>query len=53
MVGGSIDHITRNITSTIALETAKGNLYLALQLGMILIVISFVITFLFQIKNKI
>jgi tungstate transport system permease protein len=52
MVGGSIDHITRNITSTIALETAKGNLYLALQLGMILIVISFVITFLFQIKNK-
>ena len=52
IVGGSIDHITRNITSTIALETAKGNLYLALQLGMILIVISFVITFLFQIKNK-
>ena len=52
IVGGSIDHITRNITSTIALETAKGNLYLALQLGIILIVISFVIAFLSQIKNK-
>ena len=26
IVGGSIDHVTRNITSSIALETSKGNL---------------------------
>ena len=52
MVGGSIDHITRNITATIAQETSKGNLYLALQLGIILISISFVISFLSQINNK-
>ena len=52
MVGGSIDHITRNITATIAQETSKGNLYLALQLGIILISISFVISFLSQIINK-
>lgn len=52
MVGGSIDHVTRNITATIAQETSKGNLYLALQLGIILISISFIISFLSQIKNK-
>ena len=52
MVGGSIDHVTRNITATIAQETSKGNLYLALQLGIILISISFVISFLSQINNK-
>ena len=52
MVGGSIDHVTRNITATIAQETSKGNLYLALQLGIILISISFALSFLSQISNK-
>ena len=52
IVGGSIDHLTRNITAAIAQETSKGNLLLALQLGMVLIVISFAISFLSQIKNK-
>ena len=52
MVGGSIDHVTKNITATIAQETSKGNLYLALQLGIILISISFVLSFLSQINNK-
>ena len=52
IVGGSIDHVTRNITATIAQETSKGNLYLALQLGIVLIFISFVISFISQIKNK-
>jgi len=52
VVGGSIDHLTRNITATIAQETSKGNIYLALQLGIILISISFVVSFLTQIKNK-
>tara|TARA_Y100000590_G_scaffold315058_1_gene356263 strand:- start:639 stop:1271 length:633 start_codon:yes stop_codon:yes gene_type:complete len=52
IVGGSIDHITRNVTATIAQETSKGNLYLALQLGLILIVVSFVLSLLFQIEKK-
>ena len=52
VVGGSIDHLTRNITATIAQETSKGNIFLALQLGIILITISFVVSFLTQIKNK-
>ena len=52
MVGGSIDHVTRNITATIAQETSKGNLYLALQLGIILIFISFIISWFSQIKNN-
>ena len=52
MVGGSIDHFTRSITVTIAHEASKGNLFLALQLGIILITISFIISFLSQINEK-
>jgi len=37
IVGGNIDHITRVMTTAIALETSKGNLGLALGLGMILL----------------
>ena len=51
IVGGSIDHLTRNITATIVQETSKGNLYLALQLGIILLAFSFVISFISQLKN--
>ena len=40
IVGGNILHHTRVMTTTIALETSKGNLALALGLGMILIVIA-------------
>ncbi|MBA2408661.1 MAG: ABC transporter permease [Gammaproteobacteria bacterium] len=40
IVGGNIDHVTRVMTTTIALETSKGNLALALALGLILIAIS-------------
>jgi tungstate transport system permease protein len=43
IVGGNIDHLTRIMTTTIALETSKGNLALALGLGIILIAISLVI----------
>jgi len=35
IVGGNIDHVTRVMTTTIALETSKGNLALALGLGVI------------------
>lgn len=37
IVGGNINHVTRVMTTTIALETSKGNLALALALGLILI----------------
>ena len=38
VVGGNIDHLTRVMTTTIALETSKGDLELALALGLILMV---------------
>ncbi len=40
IVGGNINGVTRIMTTTIALETSKGNLELALALGMILILIA-------------
>ncbi|MEO1723965.1 MAG: ABC transporter permease [Pseudomonadota bacterium] len=40
VVGGNIDHLTRVMTTAIALETAKGNLALALALGIVLLVIA-------------
>lgn len=43
IVGGNINHVTRVMTTTIALETSKGNLALALGLGLILIVIAIVV----------
>ena len=41
IVGGNINHVTRVMTTTIALETSKGNLQLALALGLILLLIAF------------
>ncbi|MCP4320180.1 MAG: ABC transporter permease subunit [Hyphomicrobiales bacterium] len=40
IVGGNINHVTRIMTTAIALETSKGTLSLALALGIILIAIS-------------
>ena len=39
IVGGNIEGVTRVMTTTIALETSKGDLPLALALGIILICI--------------
>jgi tungstate transport system permease protein len=39
IVGGNIEGFTRVMTTTIALETSKGNLALAIGLGLVLIVI--------------
>src|SRR5919201_2662330 len=39
MVGGNIHRVTRVVTTTIALETSKGDLPLALALGMILLLL--------------
>ena len=43
IVGGNIDHVTRTMTTAIALETSKGNIALALALGMILLAIALVV----------
>lgn len=43
IVGGNIDGFTRTMTTTIALETSKGDLPLALGLGIILVAVVLVI----------
>lgn len=45
IVGGNIDHVTRLMTTAIALETGKGNFALALGLGFVLIALSLAINF--------
>jgi tungstate transport system permease protein len=44
IVGGNIQGYTRTMTTAIALETSKGNLSLALALGIILMVLSMVVS---------
>ena len=43
IVGGNINHVTRVMTTTIALETSKGNLALALGLGIVLVSIALMV----------
>ncbi|MET4104248.1 tungstate transport system permease protein [Roseovarius sp. MBR-78] len=43
IVGGNINHVTRVMTTTIALETSKGNLHLALALGVLLLGLAVVV----------
>ena len=43
IVGGNIDHLTRVLTTAIALEVGKGNFPLALGLGIVLITIAILI----------
>ena len=43
LVGGNIDHVTRVMTTAIALETSRGALPLALGLGMVLLMITLVL----------
>jgi tungstate transport system permease protein len=43
IVGGNINHVTRVMTTTIALETSKGNIPLALGLGIILLLLTFML----------
>ena len=40
IVGGNIDHLTRVMTTAIALETSKGDLPMALALGIVLLVLA-------------
>jgi len=43
IVGGNIEHYTRVMTTAIALETSKGNLAIALALGIILMLLSLLV----------
>lgn len=43
IVGGNINHLTRVMTSAIALETSKGDLALALALGIVLLAIALLV----------
>jgi tungstate transport system permease protein len=52
IVGGNIAGYTRVMTTTIALETDKGNFELALALGIILLAISFGINFILHAVQK-
>ena len=53
IVGGNIEHVTRVMTTTIVMETSKGNLGLAMALGIILLLITFLINLaLFFISKK-
>ena len=45
IVGGNIDGVTRVMTTTIALETSKGDLPLALGLGLVLIALVLLLNF--------
>ena len=52
IVGGNIDGFTRTMTTAIALETSKGNLPLAIGLGMVLISIIIIINALAWIARR-
>jgi tungstate transport system permease protein len=51
IVGGNIDHVTRVMTSAIALETSKGNLSTALGLGIVLLFLALAVNAAVQIIN--
>ena len=51
IVGGNIDHLTRVMTTTITMETSKGELSLALALGIILLITSITINLMVTYKK--
>lgn len=52
IVGGNIQHATRVMTTAIALETSKGDLAMAIALGLILIVIALAVNLLVLALNR-
>lgn len=52
IVGGNILHHTRTITTAIALETSKGELEIAVSLGVILLMISLLLNVLLLMLNR-
>ena len=51
IVGGNIDHVTRVMITAIALETSKGDLALAMGLGIILVCLAIAVNILVS-KDK-
>ncbi len=52
IVGGNIDHVTRVLTSAIALETGKGDFALALGLGFVLIALAIAVNIIIHRLSK-
>ncbi len=52
MIGGNIRHVTRTMTTAIALESGKGALHEAIMLGGILMVLALVINLLVAVTQK-
>lgn len=52
IVGGNIDNLTRVMTTSIVLETSRGELSLALSLGISLIIIALIMNFLIALTKK-
>lgn len=52
IVGGNIDHVTRVMTTAIALEVSKGDLALALGLGIILIALAIAVNALVYVLRR-
>jgi len=52
IVGGNIDHVTRVLTTAIALETGKGDFALAIGLGLILITLALIMNLLIHSLSK-
>lgn len=52
LVGGNIEHSTRVMTTAIVMETRKGDFQLALSLGLVLLLISFIANSLLQIFQR-
>ncbi len=53
IVGGNIDHVTRVMTTAIALEVSKGDLSLALGLGFVLLFLSIIVNTAVYLINEI
>lgn len=53
IVGGNINHVTRVMTTTIALETSKGNLALALALSIILLGLALCVNAALQVTQRV
>ncbi len=52
IVGGNIQHFTRTMTTSIVLETSRGNISFALALGLILVAIGVILNIIFMLIKQ-
>ncbi len=52
IVGGNIQHFTRTMTTSIVLETSRGNISFALALGLILVAIGLILNIIFMLFKQ-